>query len=42
MDKKEKKSRKEKLSEYVNLANGRFKDHEIEDLEDLVENRWND
>ena len=32
MDKKEKKSRKEKLSEYVNLGNGRFKDHEIEDL----------
>lgn len=39
MDKKEKKSRKEKLSEYVNLGNGRFKDHEIEDLEYLVENR---
>lgn len=39
MDKKEKKSRKEKLSEYVNLGNGRFKDYEIEDLEYLVENR---
>lgn len=39
MDKKEKKSRKEKLSEYVILGNGRFKDYEIEDLEYLVENR---
>ena len=39
MDRKEKNARKEKLSEYVNLGNGRFKDHEIEELESLVENR---
>ena len=41
MDRKEKKARKAKLSEYVNLGNGRFKDHEIEELEALVENRDN-
>ena len=39
MDRKEKNVRKAKLSEYVNLGNGHFKDHEIEELESLVENR---
>lgn len=39
MDRKEKNARKAKLCEYVNLGNGRFKDHEIEELESLVENR---
>ncbi len=39
MDRKEKNARKAKLSEYVNLGNGRFKDSEIEELESLVENR---
>lgn len=39
MDKNEKKARKERLSKYVNLANGRFKDSEIEELESLVEKR---
>lgn len=39
MDRKEKNERKAKLSEYINLGNGRFKDHEIEELESLVENR---
>ena len=39
MDRKEKNVRKAKLSEYVNLGNGRFKDNEIEELEHLVENR---
>lgn len=39
MDKKEKKLRKEKLSEFVNFGNGKFKDSEIEELEYLVENR---
>lgn len=41
MDRKEKNARKAKLSEYVNLGNGRFKDDEIEELEYLVENRSN-
>lgn len=41
MDAKEKKARKKKLSEYINLSNGRFKDHEIEELESIVENRDN-
>lgn len=41
MDRKEKKEKKAKLSEYINFGNGRFKDHEIEELEDLVENRDN-
>lgn len=41
MDKKEKNERKAKLSEHVNLGNGRFKDDEIEELEYLVENRSN-
>ena len=41
MDKKEKRERKTKLSEYVNLGNGRFKDYEIEKLESLVQNRDN-
>ena len=41
MDRKEKNARKAKLSEHVNLGNGRFKDHEIEELESLVENRDN-
>lgn len=41
MDRKEKNARKAKLSEHVNLSNGRFKDHEIEELEALVENRDN-
>ena len=39
MDRKEKNERKAKLSEYVNLGNGRFKDSEIEELESLIENR---
>ena len=39
MDRNEKNARKAKLSEFVNLGNGRFKDHEIEELESLVENR---
>ena len=39
MDRKEKKERKAKLSEYVNFGNGRFTDDEIEKLESLVENR---
>lgn len=39
MDRKEKNARKAKLSEHVNLANGRFKDSEIRRLESLVENR---
>lgn len=39
MDRREKNARKAKLSEYVNLGNGRFKDDEIEELEYLVENR---
>lgn len=39
MDKKEKKSRKAKLSEHVNLGNGRFQDDEIRKLESLVEKR---
>ena len=39
MDPKEKKERKAKLSEHVDLGNGRFKDYEIEKLESLVENR---
>ena len=30
MDRKEKNARKAKLSEYINLWNGRFKDYEIE------------
>lgn len=41
MDRKEKNARKTKLSEYINLGNGRFKDYEIEELESLVENRGN-
>lgn len=41
MDRKEKNARKAKLSEYVNLGNGRFKDDEIEKLEYLVKNRSN-
>ena len=39
MDPKEKKEREAKLSEYVNLGNGRFKDNEIETLESLVDQR---
>ncbi len=41
MDRKEKNARKAKLSKYVNLENGRFKDHEIKELESLIENRDN-
>ena len=41
MDRKEKSARKAKLSEFINLANGRFKDHEIEQLESIVRNRDN-
>lgn len=41
MDRKEKVARKAKLSEHVNLGNGRFKDYEIEELESLVKNRDN-
>ena len=40
MDRKEKNARKAKLSEYIKLGNGRFKDEEIEKLENLVENRF--
>jgi hypothetical protein len=36
MDRKEKNAKKAKLSEYINLGNGRFKDCEIEELESLV------
>ena len=39
MDPKEKKERKTKLSEHINLGNGRFKDYEIEKLESLVDKR---
>lgn len=39
MEPKEKKERKAKLNEYVNLGNGRFKDNEIETLEALVDQR---
>ena len=39
MDRKEKKARKDKLSEFVNFGNGRFTDSEIETLESLVQNR---
>lgn len=39
MDRKEKNARRAKLSEYVNLGNSRLKDHEIEELEYLAENR---
>ena len=41
MDRKEKNARKSKLSEHVNLANGRFTDYEVEELESIVENRDN-
>lgn len=36
---KRKKARKEKLSKHINLGNGRYKDHEIEELENIVKNR---
>jgi len=36
MDRKEKNAKKAKLSEYINLGNGRFKDCEIKELESLV------
>lgn len=39
MNKNEKNKRKAKLSEYIDLGNGHFKDSEIETLESLVENR---
>lgn len=39
MNKTEKNARRAELSKYINLGNGRFKDHEIEKLESLVENR---
>ena len=39
MDRQEKNIRKAKLREYVDLGNGRFKDHEVEELEALVANR---
>ena len=39
MNKKEKNERKAKLSEHVDLSNGRFKDYEIEELESIVNNR---
>ena len=39
MDKKEKKYRKAKLSEYIDLGNGRYTDYEIEQLESIVNNR---
>lgn len=39
MDPKEKKERKARLSEHVNLGNARLKDHEIEELESLIDNR---
>ena len=39
MDQKEKKSKKEFISRFIDLANGRFKDSEIDLLMDLVNNR---
>jgi hypothetical protein len=39
MDKKEKKARKEKLGEYMDVSGSRLKDDEIEKLEYLVNNR---
>ena len=41
MDRKEKNARKAKLSEYVDLENGRFTDYEVEELESIVKNRDN-
>ena len=35
----ERKEKKEYISEYIDLGNGRFSDDEIEKLYDLVENR---
>ena len=39
MDRKEKKAKKSFISTAINLANGRFKDEEVDSLYDLVENR---
>ena len=36
LDRKEKNARKAKLSEYVNLDNGRFTDYEVEELESIT------
>ena len=38
MDIKEKKSKREAIGKLINLANGRFKDHEISILDNLVNN----
>ena len=39
MDRKEKKQMKERISDYLDLGNGRYKDDEVETLLDLTENR---
>lgn len=39
MDRKEKQAKKAVISEYIDLANGRFKDEEVEKLHDLVTRR---
>jgi len=39
MDRKEKKERKEKLSQHMDLSNSRFTDYEIEKLESIVNNQ---
>lgn len=39
MDRKEKQAKKSFISEAIDLANGRFKDEEVDSLYDLVENR---
>ncbi len=39
MDRKEKQEKKQNISQYVDLANGRYTDDEIDRLIDLVNNR---
>ncbi len=39
MDKKEKAAKKDIIRNYIDLANGRFRDDEVDSLLDLVENR---
>lgn len=39
MDRKEKQAKKSFISEAIDLANGRYKDEEVDSLYDLVENR---
>ena len=41
MDRKEKQAKKSFISEAIDLANGRYKDEEVDSLYDLVENRSN-